>query len=84
MNINFTPISMFDNYSLSVSGDSIIINGQSYTLPELASNAEAGQPMPKFVVTALGDSVTLLLPYWGDTSQTPYTLDNPPDGPIVF
>jgi hypothetical protein len=85
MNINFTPISMFDSYSLAVSGDSIIIDGQEYALPELASNVEAEQPMPKFVVTASADSVTLLLPYWGSSAPEPVSIvavDGPVELPV--
>lgn len=74
MNINFTPISMFDSYSLAVSGDSIIIDGQAYALSELSSSIEAEQPMPKFVVTASADSVTLLLPYWGGIAPEPVSI----------
>lgn len=81
MNINFTPINMFDSYSLAVAGDSVVIDGQAYALSELASNVEAEKVMPKFVVTASADSVTLLLPYWGSSAPEP-TYIVAGDGPV--
>lgn len=81
MNINFTPISMFESYSLAVSGDSIIIDGQIYALPDLAEIVAAEQPPPKFVVTASADSVTLLLPYWGSSAPQPVSIVAV-DGPV--
>ena len=81
MNINFTPISMFESYSLELAGDSIIIDGQSYALSELAPNVEAEQAMPKFFVTASDDSVTLLLPYWGSSAPEPVSIVAE-DGPV--
>lgn len=81
MNINFTPISMFDSYSLAVSGDNVIIDGQIYALPDLAAIVAAEQPLPKFVVTASADSVTMLLPYWGSSAQEPVSIVAE-DGPV--
>jgi hypothetical protein len=81
MNINFTPISMFDSYSLEVSGGSIVIDGQEYALIDLAAIVSAEQSLPKFVVTASADSVTLLLPYWVSSAPEPVSIVAE-DGPV--
>lgn len=84
MNICFSPISMLASYTLEVAGDSILIDGQKHTLADVAALGEEDQ-RPPFVVSATADSVTLLLPYWGEPSEAvayPAPLLQVPDGPV--
>lgn len=84
MNIYFSPVSMFAAYSLEVVGGSIVLNGSEYLLAELASIAE-GEPLPPFIVSATTESVTLLLPYWGQASDSvlfPQPIIDAQDGPV--
>ena len=84
MDIYFSPVSMLASYTLEVSGDSVIINGIPHSLADLAALGEEDQ-IPAFVVSATADSVTLLLPYWGQTNDAvlfPQPLINVPDGPV--
>lgn len=82
MIIHFSPVSMYAHYSLEVAGNSIIISGVQYDLADLAALGE-GDPRSPFVVSATADSVTLLLPYWGEPSAAvafPQSLVDPADG----
>lgn len=84
MNIHFSPISMIAGYSLEVAGDSIIIDGVQHQLADLAEHSEGGT-LPSFVVSATADSVTLLLPYWGEATGPvlyPEPLMAVPDGVV--
>ena len=86
MVIHFSPVSMLASYTLEVSGDSIIIDGVQHHLADLAALGEE-EPRPPFVVSATEDSVTLLLPYWGEASNSvlyPEPLLNVPDGPVTL
>ena len=84
MDIYFSPISMLASYTLEVSGGSIVIDGLPNALATLTSLGEDDQK-PPFVVSATEDSVTLLLPYWGQASDAvlfPEPLINVPDGTV--
>lgn len=84
MNIHFSPISKFGSYSLEVAGNNVIIDGVPHALADLAALVEEDQ-RPEFVVSATADSVTLLLPYWGNASDAvlfPQPLHDVPDGPV--
>ena len=84
MDIYFSPISMLASYALEVSGGSIVIDGIPHALETLTSLGEDDQK-PPFVVSATEDSVTLLLPYWGQVSEAvlfPVPLIDVPDGPV--
>lgn len=86
MDIYFSPISMFASYTLEVAGDSIIINGTAHALADLIALGEF-EPRPQFIVSATEDSVTLLLPYWGEASDAvlhPEPMLNVPDGPVTL
>lgn len=86
MDICFSPRSMHATYTLAVSGDSIILDGIQHQLADLAALGEE-DPRPPFVVSAAEDSVTLLLPYWGEASNSvlyPEPLLNVPDGPVTL
>jgi hypothetical protein len=86
MNIRLVPINMFASLAVSVAGGSITINGEQHELAALAAMPPE-QPMPEFVVAAQGDSVTLLLPYWGVAASAvtnPEPLLNVPDGPVAL
>lgn len=81
MRIQLSPISMFTAVEYAVEGDSIIINGTPHALTDLA----VAETLPDFVVAAAEDSVTLLLPYWGEASEAvrfPESIIDPPDGPL--
>ena len=85
MIINFAPVSMRASYTLAVAGDSIYINGKQHRLADLAGAVANEQPMPAFVATATEDSVTVILPYWGDAPNSvlfPTPVVNPADGPV--
>jgi hypothetical protein len=87
MKVYLSPISMQGSLSVEVAGNSITINGNTYSLPELVAMLEAEQPLPDPIVTATADSVTLLLPYWGEASDAvrfPEPIIDPPDGPLVL
>lgn len=84
MNIYFSPISMLASYTLEVAGDSIILDGVQHSLADLANLGEE-DARPPFVVSATPDSVTLILPYWGEPSEAvafPQPIIEPPDGPV--
>jgi hypothetical protein len=94
MKILLSPISMFASYTLAVDGAAIILDSVRYSLRDLVANMpqydEQGElvapsSLPRFVVSATEDSVTLLLPYWGAPSQAvafPEPIIDPPDGPV--
>lgn len=76
---------MFAAVEYSVSGDSIVVNGTTHALSTLIDLIANEQPLPEFVVSATEDSVTLLLPYWGEASEAvrfPEPIIDPPDGHI--
>lgn len=86
MDIHFSPISMLVSYSLEVAGDSIIIDGVQHKLADLAALGDEAE-RPPFVVSATADSVTLLLPYWDEVSDSvlyPDPLMAVPDGPVAL
>lgn len=84
MNIYFSPISMLASYTLEVAGDSVFIDGTQHPLAALAALGEE-DPRPPFVVSATPESVTLLLPYWGQPSEAvafPQPIIDAPDGVV--
>lgn len=84
MNIHFSPISMLANLVLEVSGTDILVNGERHALRDLAAIPE-DRPKPDFIVSATDDSVTVLLPYWGEPSEAvafPAPVIGAPDGPV--
>lgn len=75
---------MLGAISLEVSGVDIIVNGERHALADLAA-VQDDQPKPDFVVSATEDSVTVLLPYWGEPSEAvafPQPMIGVPDGPV--
>jgi hypothetical protein len=86
MNIYFSPISMASSYSLEVSGDSLILDSENYSLEYLSSIPEEGT-LPRYIVSVTNEDATLLLPYWGDASDAvlyPEPLLNVQDGPVTL
>ena len=84
MDIYFSPISMLASYALEVSGGSIVIDGIPHALETLTSLGE-DDARPQFIVSATEDSVTLLLPYWGQVSEAvlfPDPVIGAQDGPV--
>lgn len=84
MNIYFSPISMFAELSLEVSGGDLIVNGVHHSVAALAAIPD-DQAKPEFIVSATPDSVTVLLPYWGEPSEAvafPQPVIDAPDGAV--
>lgn len=86
MNIFFSPVSMFETYTLAVAGNSVVINGTAHSIADMLS-LEEGELLPDFIVGVTEDSVTVILPYWGaapDYVLYPEPLYNVPDGPVAL
>lgn len=84
MNIHFSPVSMLADLALEVSGTDILVNGERHALRDLAAILP-DQPKPAFIVSATADSVTVLLPYWGESSEAvafPAPIIDAPDGHV--
>lgn len=84
MILNFSTVSMLASYTLEVAGNSVIIDGIQHRPADLAALVEE-DARPPFVVSATPDSVTLLLPYWGEPSEAvafPQPIIDPPDGRV--
>lgn len=84
MNIHFSPVSMLAELSLEVAGDNLVVNGVIHALADLATISD-DHVLPAFIVSATADSVTVLLPYWGQASEAvlfPEPLIDVQDGPV--
>ncbi|KRW62324.1 hypothetical protein AO726_02565 [Pseudomonas sp. TTU2014-080ASC] len=78
---------MLATLDASVSGDTITVNGITHSLLGLVELVENELLLPDFIVAATDDSVTLLLPYWGEASEAvrfPVPIIDPPDGPLAL
>lgn len=88
MNIYLSPISMFGTYLVAVSANALVVDGVPHQLADLAEEAAKDEPaMPEWIVTANADSVTLLLPYWGEPSEAvayPAPIMDVSDGPVLL